>query len=64
VFGGGAREAFVEATDMEEQAWRRARGWALYGAAIALPYYRERNPVLAAISRRTLGEVLEGSGTV
>jgi aminoglycoside phosphotransferase (APT) family kinase protein len=49
---------------MDQQAWRRARGWALYGAAIALPYYRERNPVLAAISRRTLGEVLEGLGTV
>jgi aminoglycoside phosphotransferase (APT) family kinase protein len=64
VFGGGAREAFVEAADMDQQAWRRARGWALYGAAIALPYYRERNPVLAAISRRTLGEVLEGLGTV
>jgi aminoglycoside phosphotransferase (APT) family kinase protein len=64
VFEGGGREAFVEATDMDREAWRRARGWALYGAVIALPYYRERNPVLAAISRRTLGEVLEGSGTV
>lgn len=58
VFGGGAREAFIEAADMDEAAWRRARGWALYSAAVALPYYRERNPVLAGISRRTLGEVL------
>lgn len=58
VFGGEARTAFVEASDMDEAAWRRARGWALYGAAVALPYYRERNPVLAGISRRTLAELL------
>jgi aminoglycoside phosphotransferase (APT) family kinase protein len=64
VFGGGARDAFIEAAGMDQEAWRRARGWALYGAAVALPYYRERNPVLAAISRRTLGEVLDGLGTV
>lgn len=58
VFGAGTREAFVEACATDEPAWRRARGWALYGAAVALPYYRESNPVLAGISRRTLGEVL------
>lgn len=58
VFGAAAREAYVEACGADEAAWRRARGWALYVAAVALPYYRDSNPVLAAISRRTLNEVL------
>lgn len=63
VFGGDARAALIEASGLDQAAWRRARGWALYSGAIALPYYRERNPVLAGISRRTLRELL-GSGTV
>ncbi|HRD46842.1 MAG TPA: phosphotransferase, partial [Caulobacter sp.] len=58
VFGGQAREAFIETADADEADWRRARGWALYGAAVALPYYRDSNPVLAGISRRTLGALL------
>lgn len=58
VFGAGAREAFIQAAAMDEAAWCRAKGWALYGAAVALPYYRDSNPVLAGISRRTLGELL------
>jgi aminoglycoside phosphotransferase (APT) family kinase protein len=57
-FGGEARAAFIEAAGADGAAWRRARGWAFYGAAVALPYYRDINPVLARISRRTLEELL------
>jgi aminoglycoside phosphotransferase (APT) family kinase protein len=51
---------------MDAAAWARGRGWALSVAVIALPYYRDSNPVLAGIARRAiaaiLGEDLEGDG--
>ena len=55
--------AFRAATDLPPEAWDRARGWALYGAVIALEYYREtadrpcRNAALCVISRRTLARL-------
>ncbi|ATQ42382.1 aminoglycoside phosphotransferase family protein [Caulobacter mirabilis] len=52
------RQAFRAAVEPDAAAWTRARGWAVYAGAVALSYYRERNPTLAAISRRTLEAVL------
>jgi len=50
-----ARDAIRTATEAGEAAWARAQGWALYGAVIALSYYRGgRNPALSATSRATL----------
>ncbi|TAJ21958.1 MAG: aminoglycoside phosphotransferase family protein [Dehalococcoidia bacterium] len=57
----GAREAFRAALDVDDATWERGRGWALSMALIALPYYRETNPVIVASSMRTLGEVLAAS---
>jgi hypothetical protein len=34
------------------------RGWALSVGLIALPYYQSTDPVLAAIARHTIDEVL------
>lgn len=48
------REVFRGAAGVDAAMWARGRGWAAYGAAIALAYYRDRNPVLSAICRRTL----------
>ena len=42
----------------DEAAWLRARGWALSGSLIALPYYLRTNPGIVAQSWRTLREVL------
>lgn len=61
-FSGAAREAFWRAVGADDASWARGRGWALSIAAIALPYYRDTNPVLAAISRRALAEVLADAG--
>ena len=36
----------------------RGRGWALYGALIALPYYMHTNPPIVASSWHVLDEVL------
>jgi aminoglycoside phosphotransferase (APT) family kinase protein len=53
-----ARAAFGEAVGADEDTWRRSRGWALSVALIALPYYRKRNPSLAAASRHVVEELL------
>lgn len=53
-----AREVFRTAPDVDDAAWARSRGWALSMALFALPYYRDTNPGLVAISNAILGEVL------
>lgn len=58
-----AEAAFRAACAHPDAAWVRARGWTLYGAVIALEYYREtsdrpcRNPALCAVSRATLARL-------
>lgn len=42
------RQRMRERVGLDDDTWRRGRGWALLQAAIALPYYRETNPGVAA----------------
>jgi aminoglycoside phosphotransferase (APT) family kinase protein len=58
LFSGASREAFRVAMAVDEAGWERGRGWALSTALIAVPYYRETNPELANIGRRTIAAVL------
>jgi aminoglycoside phosphotransferase (APT) family kinase protein len=58
LFTGRARSAYRDALGMDDATWARGRGWALSGALLAIPYYRETNPSFAELSRRTLDEVL------
>lgn len=58
LFSGEARQAFRAALAVDEATWARGRGWALSVGLIALPYYRESNPVLANIARYAIHEVL------
>lgn len=60
VFDADVREVFLEAAGLDAAARARAKAWALYSGAVALPFYRDSNPTLAGISRRSLGRVLEG----
>ncbi len=53
-----ARAVFREALQVDDATWDRARGLALSVGLIALPYYKETNPALAAASRRTIEAVL------
>jgi aminoglycoside phosphotransferase (APT) family kinase protein len=53
-----ARELFREQIGVDDATWLRGRGTALAMAATALPYYRQSNPTLAELSRRTIEEVL------
>jgi aminoglycoside phosphotransferase (APT) family kinase protein len=54
----GARDAFRRAMPVDDATWERGRGWALSFGLIALPYYLETNPVLAAIARRAIEEAV------
>lgn len=51
------RRRMRELLDLDEQTWRRGRGWALAQAAIALPYYLDTNPAVADHSRYVLEEL-------
>ncbi|WP_223691887.1 aminoglycoside phosphotransferase family protein [Leifsonia poae] len=52
-----SREGLRSALDADDAFWDRGRGWALSQAAIALPYYRSTNPVMATNSRHILAEL-------
>ena len=53
-----SRTVFRTTLAVDDATWARGRGWALSVGLIALPYYQSTNPVLAAISRRAIDEVL------
>lgn len=58
LFSSQTRQVFREAMQVDEATWARGRGWALSVGLIALPYYKNTNPVLAGIARRAIEEVL------
>jgi aminoglycoside phosphotransferase (APT) family kinase protein len=58
VFGPAGREVFRDALSAGDGDWDRARGVALHQAVMLIPYYRVTNPGLAALGRRTAGQVL------
>ncbi len=62
VFGGKSRAVFRAALAADDATWARGRGWALSCALVALPYYRDRNPAIAAGAQRVIGQVLADHG--
>lgn len=52
------RDVYRAALGVDDAMWARGRGWALSVALVALPYYRDTNPVIAASARKTISEVL------
>lgn len=58
LFPADARDAFRAALRPDDATWLRGRGWALSVALIALPYYRDTNPVFAALARHMIARVL------
>ena len=57
-----SRRALRDALSVDDATWLRARGWALSGSLIALPYYMGANPGIVAQSWRTLREVTADHG--
>ena len=48
--------------EVDDATWARGRGWALSIALIALPYYKDTNPVFAAVARGLISEILADPG--
>ena len=53
------REAFRTELGVDDATWKRGKGWALSNAIIALPYYKDTNPVMANNARHVLKEMIE-----
>jgi len=58
VFAGSSRERYREELDVDEASWLRGRGWALYQAVMALPYYWDTNPGMVRQASHALRQVL------
>jgi len=54
------RAVLRRSLELDEATWARGKGWALCTGLVALPYYRETNPDLAANARFRIAEVLAG----
>jgi aminoglycoside phosphotransferase (APT) family kinase protein len=59
-----AREAFRRGLNVDDATWQRGLGWALSNALIALPYYKDTNPVLADNARHVIKEVIKASNEI
>jgi aminoglycoside phosphotransferase (APT) family kinase protein len=57
-FEGANRRRFRAALGVDDASWLRGRGWALYQAVSALPYYWDTNPGMIRQASRALAEVL------
>jgi aminoglycoside phosphotransferase (APT) family kinase protein len=55
-----ARRVFRRMVQVDDATWTRGRGWALATGLVALPYYIETNPDLAANARFRIAQVLAG----
>ncbi|GIL29450.1 aminoglycoside phosphotransferase family protein [Actinocatenispora comari] len=58
LFDADARARYRDVLGVDDQTWRRGRGWTLLQAIVALPYYVHTNPVMADTARRTLAALL------
>ncbi len=58
LFSAESRDVFRAALPVDDATWARGRGWALSVGLIALPYYKDTNPVLAGINRYAIDAVL------
>jgi aminoglycoside phosphotransferase (APT) family kinase protein len=63
LFGPRERRVFRDELGVDDDTWARGRGWAVSVGLIALPYYTETNPELAATARRLIREVLAESSS-
>ncbi len=62
VFTGARRERFRAELAVDDAAWLRGRGWALFQAVVALPYYWDTNPGMIRQATNALTQVLADTG--
>jgi aminoglycoside phosphotransferase (APT) family kinase protein len=59
VFSGDSRERFLTELQADDASRLRGRGWALYQAVMALPYYWDTNPGMIRQASHALAQVLD-----
>ncbi|MER5179795.1 aminoglycoside phosphotransferase family protein [Streptomyces sp. NPDC002896] len=62
VFTDDSRTRYQAELAVDDASWLRGRGWALFQAVVALPYYWDTNPGMIHQASRALAEVL-GDGS-
>jgi len=60
VFAGESRTRYRAELQVDDASWLRGRGWALYQAVSALPYYWDTNPGMIRQASLALAQVLAG----
>lgn len=58
VFSGDSRARYRAELEADDASWLRGRGWALYQAVMALPYYWDANPGMIRQASHALAQVL------
>jgi aminoglycoside phosphotransferase (APT) family kinase protein len=58
VFADDSRRRYRAELDVDDASWLRGRGWALYQAVMALPYYWNTNPGMIRQASHALAQVL------
>jgi aminoglycoside phosphotransferase (APT) family kinase protein len=58
VFADGSRARYRAELQVDDASWLRGRGWALYQAVSALPYYWDTNPGMIRQASHALAHVL------
>ncbi|MBA2950648.1 aminoglycoside phosphotransferase family protein [Streptomyces himalayensis] len=58
VFTGASRTRYRSELAVDDASWLRGRGWALFQAVVALPYYWDTNPGMIRQASHALAEVL------
>jgi aminoglycoside phosphotransferase (APT) family kinase protein len=58
VFAGESRTRYRAELQADDASWLRGRGWALFQAVVALPYYWDTNPGMIRQAAHALAQVL------
>jgi aminoglycoside phosphotransferase (APT) family kinase protein len=58
VFAGESRARYRAELQADDASWLRGRGWALFQAVMALPYYCDTNPGMVRQASHALAQVL------
>jgi len=58
VFEGESRLRYRAELQVDDASWLRGRGWALFQAAVALPYYWDTNPGMIRQASHAVSQVL------
>jgi aminoglycoside phosphotransferase (APT) family kinase protein len=62
VFAGDSRARYRAELQVDDASWLRGRGWALFQAVVALPYYWDTNPGMIRQASHALACVLADDG--